>query len=84
MRRRLGTGEQDAELLKASVTFECNGCHRALRFADRKAGSGCKSAFYHNRECQVMHWKSHKPECSKDGSRLESEIRRRQEMIFGK
>jgi hypothetical protein len=35
-RRRMQSNEQDAELLRASVTLTCNGCQKALAFSVRK------------------------------------------------
>lgn len=42
----------------------CNGCNRrAAVNKEFKCCSKCKRTYYCSKECQVSHWKSHKPDC---------------------
>ena len=49
----------------------CNNCLRVQQKNDKKDDAGydwcskCKQVFYCSRECQLLHWPVHKPECKK-------------------
>ncbi|KAM7185912.1 hypothetical protein V8F20_011616 [Naviculisporaceae sp. PSN 640] len=48
----------------------CHGCRCKAEcfFQPLKKCSGCGMTFYHSRECQKKHWKTHKARCGKPGA----------------
>jgi len=53
----------------------CDGCgEKEEMCGDFMRCTACKKAFYCNRDCQVKHWKLHKPDCKKTAPRTKVAI----------
>jgi len=64
------SGEGMSSELRAKLRLRrCAGCERLqlLGEAKFKRCAGCGLVAFCNRTCQVKHWKTHKPECLKEG-----------------
>ena len=67
------SGEGMSSELRAKLRLrQCAGCERLQSLGEDKFKrcAKCKSVAYCNRACQVKHWKTHKPECLKEGGAL--------------
>lgn len=65
MKSSVSHGKKNRDAKKQATKLSCAGCDKVLDTSEGMRCARCKTAIYCSRDCQVSHWKEHKPECTR-------------------